>query len=461
MKAHATRPQPSCQHQASFRFEAAVARETILSLSRLPFRFQTPIPVHGRQIASEITDGVNDRLASDSRGCLRAHRSRRYGPEERRRRPHLVGPVQTSQGGLLTSDADSRRVEALLVVLAGYVQWLRGNRPQKPWLDVNGGCSNFGHDGSSDVVKFSPGRYTTIPNRRRQARIAGCTARPKMLTLSKPITWMEAWQYYRKELQNPRVNHFLPIVSSWHGHLVRQWGLDKVKAVTEDTFANVAAGRDPRTGTLLLDDVRPPTSIRHDNQVPWGIAHRAGWEATVSASISVSLSALVGRDLRIHDAHRASVQTCLDELERFTQARMGSNHQPETTGRWIAALFEHDSARPAPDGYAAPQLHTHVMVFNLTTITTGEARPLRTRELYRSQSYATAIYLSELAYRLRGCGYEIDRCGRGFEIRGYTREYLAACRPEGVLLRRRAVESLERLRSANRDASHAQRQDSD
>ncbi len=50
-------------HQAPVRFEAAVARETILSLSPLLFRLQTPLPVHGRQIASEIVDGVNDRLA--------------------------------------------------------------------------------------------------------------------------------------------------------------------------------------------------------------------------------------------------------------------------------------------------------------------------------------------------------------------------------------------------------------
>jgi hypothetical protein len=50
-------------HQAPIRFEAAVARETILSFSPLLFRLQTPLPFHGRQIAPEIVDGVNDRLA--------------------------------------------------------------------------------------------------------------------------------------------------------------------------------------------------------------------------------------------------------------------------------------------------------------------------------------------------------------------------------------------------------------
>jgi conjugative relaxase-like TrwC/TraI family protein len=266
-----------------------------------------------------------------------------------------------------------------------------------------------------------------------------------MLTLSKPLSWIEALRYYREELQNAHLNYYLPVVSSWHGQLARNWGLDKT--VTADTFAAVAAGRDPRTGTVLVDDLRFHTDI------PRAIAHRAGWDATVSASISVSLTALVGGDLRIHDAHRASVRTCLDELERFTQARIGGNHPPETTGRWIAALFEHDSARPAEDDYAAPQLHTHVLVFNITTDSTGEARPLKSRELYRRQQHATAVYLNELGYRLRGWGYELDRGARGrFELSGYTTAYLAACRPEGVQLRRRAIESLRRLRGADRDS---------
>jgi conjugative relaxase-like TrwC/TraI family protein len=288
--------------------------------------------------------------------------------------------------------------------------------------------------------------------------VFAANAQTTMLTLSKPLSWIEAWRYYREELQNACLNYYLPIVSSWHGQLARHWGLNKT--VTEDIFATVAAGQDPRSGTVLVDDRRSRADINHRRQIPRAITHRAGWDGTVSAPISVSVTAIGGGDLRIHDAHRASVRTCLDELERFTQARIGGNHPPETTGRWIAALFEHDSAPPAEDDYAAPQLHTHVWVFNITTDSTGEARPLNPRELYRSQQYAAAIYLNELAYRLRGWGYELDLgAGGQFELSGYTRAYLAACRPEGVQLRRRAVESLRRLRGAERDPSHAQRQD--
>jgi len=93
--------------------------------------------------------------------------------------------------------------------------------------------------------------------------------------------------------------------------------------------------------------------------------HRAGWDATFSAPKSVSLTALVGGDERIREAHQQSVVVALDELERYVQARIGGNLPAETTGKWAAAKFEHDSARPV-DGYAAPQLHTHVVFFNLT-----------------------------------------------------------------------------------------------
>ena len=60
--------------------------------------------------------------------------------------------------------------------------------------------------------------------------------------------------------------------------------------------------------------------------------HRAGWDGTFSAPKSVSLTALVGGDHRIREAHRESVRIALDEeLERYTLARTGGNHPAENT----------------------------------------------------------------------------------------------------------------------------------
>jgi conjugative relaxase-like TrwC/TraI family protein len=94
----------------------------------------------------------------------------------------------------------------------------------------------------------------------------------------------------------------------------------------------------------------------------------------------------VGGDQEVRRAHRESVKVALDELEQYVQARFGGNHPAETTGKWVAAVFEHDSARPV-DGYAAPQLHTHVVVFNLTEIrTVTHARRNHTSCTFRSST---------------------------------------------------------------------------
>ena len=53
--------------------------------------------------------------------------------------------------------------------------------------------------------------------------------------------------------------------------------------------------------------------------------HRAGWDGMFSAPKSVSLTALVGGDDRVREAHRASVAVALSETEQYTQARMGGN----------------------------------------------------------------------------------------------------------------------------------------
>src|SRR5262249_52374251 len=93
------------------------------------------------------------------------------------------------------------------------------------------------------------------------------------------------------------------------------------------------------------------------------------------------------------------------------------------------------SARPV-DGYAAPQLHTHVVVFNVTTREDGEARALQPRELYRSQQFATAVYRSELAHRLKALGYAVERGSSGQpEIAGYSAEYLEASSPRRQKIR--------------------------
>jgi len=251
-----------------------------------------------------------------------------------------------------------------------------------------------------------------------------------MLTISKPLSAGQAQTYHKEEFANAQENYYSEgerIRGEWNGKLAVEWGLRG--EVQEEHFQRLANGQHPLTGEQLVRHQTAREYVNARGETVSTMEHRAAWDATFSAPKSVSLTALVGGDEAVRQAHRDSVKVALNELERFVQARMGGNRLPETTGKWIATSFEHDSARPV-NGYAAPQLHTHVVLFNLTEAKNGEARALQPHELYRSQQYATAIYRSELALRLKGQGYEIERGKSGQpEMAGYTREYLDASSP--------------------------------
>ncbi|MGE3511202.1 MAG: MobF family relaxase, partial [Vicinamibacterales bacterium] len=251
-----------------------------------------------------------------------------------------------------------------------------------------------------------------------------------MLTISKPLGVAQLRTYHAQEFSNGRTNYYTAeetIRGQWHGQLAARWGL--TGDVREDGFQRLAEGRHPLDGQQLVRPQPMRVYTTEDGKQTKTLEHRAGWDATFSAPKSVSLTALVGGDVRVAEAHRASVGVALDELERYVQARIGRNLPADTTGQWVAARFEHDSARPV-EGYAAPQLHTHVIVFNVTERASGEPRAVQPRELYRSQQFATAIYRAELASRLIAFGYEIERGASGQpEIRGYTADYLEASSP--------------------------------
>ncbi len=251
-----------------------------------------------------------------------------------------------------------------------------------------------------------------------------------MMTISKPLSAGQAQAYHRDEFGNAKQNYYTEedrIRGTWHGRLAEKYGLRG--EVQEEHFHRLSEGQHPITGDQLVQHqlAREYPNERGDKVTT--MEHRAGWDATFSAPKSVSLTALVGGDERVRDAHRESVQVALDELERYVQARIGRNHPAESAGQWIAAKFEHDSARPV-GGYAAPQLHTHTVFFNLTETEDGKTHAIQPQELYKSQQYATAIYRSELAHRLQELGYEIEQGKSGQpEIKGYSQEYLDASSP--------------------------------
>src|SRR5438094_3928794 len=280
-----------------------------------------------------------------------------------------------------------------------------------------------------------------------------------MRTMSNRLSAGEGRRYHVEEFQNARECYYTEgamIRGVWYGQLAERWGL--VGEVREDQFERLAEGQHPMTGEQLVRNQHARETKNAYGENLTTREHRAGWDATCSAPKSVSITALVGGDDRVREAHRESVRVALKELEPYVQARLGGNRRPETTGNAIAALFEHDSARPV-NGYAAPQLHTHAVIFNLTETADGTVRPLQPRELYRTQQYATAVYRSELAARLASLGYEIERGRSGQpEVGGYTREYLETSSPRRHQIEAYLAEADRQGAAAAQIAAHQTRE---
>jgi len=279
-----------------------------------------------------------------------------------------------------------------------------------------------------------------------------------MLTISSALSAGQAQTYHAKEFTAKEQNYWSQeqtVTGEWQGRLAEKF--DLAGGVGAEEFARLSQGQHPSTGEQLVQHRAAHQYKDEHGKTVTSMEHRAGWDATFSAPKSVSLTALVGGDYRVRMAHREAVTVALRELEHYTHARIGGNHPAERTGQFVAAKFEHDTARPV-DGYAAPQLHTHTVIFNMTERDNGQPRALQERTLFQSRQFATAVYQSELMYRLTRLGYELQPGRSGApEIRGYTQEYLDASSPRSQQIR----EYMEKIgiesKAAAQIAAHATR----
>ena len=158
-------------------------------------------------------------------------------------------------------------------------------------------------------------------------------------------------------------------------------------------------------------------------------SRRLGHDLTISAPKSVSILALAGGDTRLLAAHDEAVRAAAGEVERLMLvARRGkAGAVVERTGRMVAAAYRHEDSRPV-DGVADPQLHTHLIIANMTRRSDGvwSAASLDFGVRNETLHMLDAVYKAELAKRVTELGYGIERTRDGFEIAGLTREQIAA-----------------------------------
>lgn len=250
-----------------------------------------------------------------------------------------------------------------------------------------------------------------------------------MLSISKAKTAQSARRYYRDEYQNS-ANGEEEKLGEWRGKGAQELGLEG--DLNRSEYERVLQGKHPLSEQQLVQK-REAGLINQGKRVKQAQA-RAGWDACFSCPKSISLQAIVGGDERVIEAHKRAVERALKELEQVAQARMGGNKQAETTGKLIIAKFEHDSDRPVKDAklgnYAAPQLHSHCFIMNMTITKEGQYRSLQPRELFKAQSYVKGVYYNSLAREVEALGYEIEQGKyREPQIKGYSKEYLHASSP--------------------------------
>jgi conjugative relaxase-like TrwC/TraI family protein len=88
----------------------------------------------------------------------------------------------------------------------------------------------------------------------------------------------------------------------------------------------------------------------------------------------------------------------------------------------VAAKFEHESSRKLD-----PQLHTHVVVMNMTRRRDGAWRALEPREMFAAQKLVTATYRAEMARALTRLGYPVElRSDGSVGIGGFTKRSITS-----------------------------------
>jgi conjugative relaxase-like TrwC/TraI family protein len=213
------------------------------------------------------------------------------------------------------------------------------------------------------------------------------------------------------------------VTGEWFGRGAEGLGLGG--AVTREAFEAVRQGLDPRTHDFLR--VRKSADrVATDGAT---LTHgRSLYDFTISAPKSVSVTAILGEDQRLIDAHQTAVREALNELETYASARIRQRgaHADRATNNLVMAVYHHGASRELD-----PQIHSHAVAANLTFDgVEGRWKALQASDIYERRAYLEEVYRNVLAREVRALGYEIDNRrdskghDSGFEIRGISQELL-------------------------------------
>lgn len=221
--------------------------------------------------------------------------------------------------------------------------------------------------------------------------VASISARKSVAATVAYFKHMASDEYYTSEHEAD---------GEWDGRGAERLALEG--AVSKADFEAALNGIDPKTGQPL---------------VQLGRNHAPGWDMTFSAPKSVSVMWALSPETdrpRIEAAHRAAVSAATRDLEdnhAVTRRGKGGAVREPVAGLTVAR-FHHHTSRDLD-----PQLHSHAFIFNLAPRRDGSWGTLVSRDLYKAQKEAGAVYRGHLAKALEREGYAIDRRGTGFSLK--------------------------------------------
>jgi len=266
------------------------------------------------------------------------------------------------------------------------------------------------------------------------------------VALARNISARHAATYYEKDDYYTRDRS----PSEWHGEGAHALGLSG--PVDREIFASLVEGRMPGGATLHRG----------------GGARRGGTDFEFSAPKSFSIQALVNGDRRLIDVHRSAVTIARQRIEATIATRVTERGtmRLEFTRSAVIAQFEHATSRAGD-----PDLHSHVVVLNLTRRADGQWRSIENAEMFKEQRLMYETYLSELAKGAKDLGYAIAIGKHGNpELAHITREQIehfsrrsreveAGLESEGITRETSTPEAKRRAalstRKAKQDYDHA------
>ncbi len=153
---------------------------------------------------------------------------------------------------------------------------------------------------------------------------------------------------------------------------------------------------------------------------------KVGYDFTFSVPKSVSVAYAVHGDDRIQLVFEEAVEETMREIEdnMRTQVGQGKDKHHARTGEMVWASFTHRTSRPV-DGIPDPHLHRHCFAINTTwNEREGRFQAGEFGQIKQTAPYYEAAFDSRLAHKMQQLGYQIDRRGYSWEIRGIKNQTL-------------------------------------